>query len=464
MADAARRRVLTLVAVALANVLAVVDYTVVSVAVPDLLRMFPGTTLPQASWVINGYTVVFAATLLPAGGFADRYGAKRLFLGGIVCFTVASLGCAFAPDIGWLVLARMAQAVGGGAMVTTTLSLALSVWPDRRSRVVGLLGMVGGVATAGAPSLGAALLALGGWHLVFLINVPIAAVLVACAGFGLRTDPPAVRAGLPEIPGAVALAASMGLLALYLVQGAVWGWAAPASLGIVAVAVVLAAFGTYRSWRHPRSALDLRLLAARPTALGNVAVVLLSVVQFTVVLCVALFLTDRWGYSEALAGLALTPGPVISAACSLLGGRIVARLGARGVAAIGCLVGAAGWGWFALGAGPEPAYLTRLLPALVAGFGGTSLAAVAVTTLAVSAIPKERFGMAGGLTMMSRSLGAAIGVAGLAGTLASPSTRGFVVTGVGITACLLGMLAVALATGRPAPVTAPARAGDTVAP
>ncbi len=442
------RAVLAIVAISLANVLAVVDYTVVSVAIPDLLRSFPGATLPDTSWVINGYTVMFAATLLPAGGLADRLGAKRLFLGGVVLFTVASVGCAFAPGLGALIVARMVQSIGGGAMVTTTLALALAAWPERRSRMAGLLGAVGGMSTAGAPSLGAALLAVGGWHLIFLINVPIAVVLVICGVWGLPGDPPRAGAGLPEIPGAVALAVSIGLFALYLVQGGAWGWVSLPALAVVVAAVLLACFGVYRSWSHPRSALDLRLLRARATALGNVGTVLLSVVQFSVVLCVTLFLTTRWHYSESQAGLALTPGPAVSAAAALLGARTVTRFGYRTVAVVGAVLGATGWGFFALTAGSHPAYLSRLLPALVLGFAGASLAGVAVTTLAVSAVPKSRFGMAGALTMMSRSLGAVLGVAALAGALAVPSAAGFSASWVGIAVCLLGALVAVLAAGR----------------
>ena len=129
-------RGLTLVTVALANVLAVVDYNIVSVAMPDLQRTFPGTGLAELSWVMNGYTIVFAAVLLPAGGLADRYGSKRLFLAGMAVFSLASLLCALAPAPLWLVFGRMLQAVGGGAMVTTTLSIGLVVLPDARSRLL----------------------------------------------------------------------------------------------------------------------------------------------------------------------------------------------------------------------------------------------------------------------------------------------------------------------------------------
>ena len=135
-----RRRALALTSVILANVMAVIDYNIVSVAIPRLLCAFPGSTLAGLSWTITGYTVVFAAVLLPAGGMADRLGPKRIFLTGLAVFTAGSAACALAPGPAGLVLARMLQATGGGAVVALAISVGLSEFPGRAGHAFGLLG------------------------------------------------------------------------------------------------------------------------------------------------------------------------------------------------------------------------------------------------------------------------------------------------------------------------------------
>jgi EmrB/QacA subfamily drug resistance transporter len=444
---ASSSRVLTLAAVMLANVLAVIDYNIVSVAVPDLLHSFPDATLRELSWIMNGYTIVFAAVLLPAGGLADRFGGKRLFLSGIGVFSLASLLCALAPDPLWLVAARMLQATGGGVMVTTTISLGLAALPDQRSRLFGLFGATSGVAAAAGPSVGGALLSAGGWHLIFLVNLPIAVIVVLCGWRGIRGGQPSaseVAAPLPDATAALLLTAAVASLALFLVQGNTWGWGSAWSLGALAAGLTLAAVGVLRSLRHPNSAIDLTLLRQAATAVGNSGIMLISMVQFTVVLCATLFLTTRWHYSPARAGLALTPGAITASVASWLGGRLTARLGVRLTALAGSVIAVCGWGWIALAAGSVPDYRAVLLPGLVFGMAGTSALSIAISTVAVRDVPADRFGMGSALVMLARAAGAAIGVAALTATLATTSPLAFRMAWTGIAACLAAVLALAL--------------------
>ncbi|WP_328601065.1 MFS transporter [Actinomadura physcomitrii] len=438
-----RRRALALTSVILANVMAVIDYNIVSVAIPRLLRAFPGSTLAGLSWTITGYTVVFAAVLLPAGGMADRLGPKRIFLTGLAVFTAGSAACALAPGPLGLVLARLLQAAGGGAVVALAISVGLSEFPGRAGHAFGLLGAVSGIAGASGPALGSALMALGGWRWIFLINLPLGALALACGAAGI---PPGARTGrgLPDLAGVALLAGGVAALVLGLVQGPEWGWTDPAVLGAAAGGTALTWAGVRRSARHPRPAADFALLRAASTAAGNAAMALMSVTQFAVALCVALFLTERWGYSALTAALALTPGPLTSAAVSWCAGPLVRRAGARSVAVAGGLVGAAGWCWpLAAGAaGAGRAYPAVVLPALVVGTAGMAATAVAVETIAMEAVPPARYGSGSALIMLARSAGAAAGIGGLAAVLHEPSARGFDAAWAGLAA---GMLAAALA-------------------
>ncbi|WP_396454878.1 MFS transporter [Actinomadura sp.] len=445
-----RRRALALTSVVLANVMAVVDYNIVSVAIPQLLRAFPGSTLAGLSWTITAYTVVFAAVLLPAGGTADRLGPKRIFLLGLAVFTLGSAACALAAGPVTLVLARMLQATGGGAVVALSISVGLSEFPGRAGHAFGLLGAAAGIAGASGPALGAALLALGGWRWIFLVNLPLGAVALACAAAGVPSRPAEGR-GLPDLLGTALLAGGVAALVLGVVQGPDWGWTAARTAAALAAGAALACLGVRRSLRHPRPAADFALLRARSAAAGNLAMVMLSVTQFAVALCVALFLTERWGYSVLAAGFALTPGPLTSAVVSWRSGPLVRRAGARAVAVAGGVLGAAGWCWplvaDALGAGRS--YPLAVLPALVAGTAGMA-AAVAIETIAVEDVPPARFGSGSALIMLARSAGAAAGIGGLAAVLHAPTGAAFRVAWAGLAAGLLAS-ALAAAASRPPP-------------
>ncbi|WP_083946160.1 MFS transporter [Actinomadura latina] len=464
-ASASRRRALALTAVVLANVMAVIDYNIVSIAIPRLLRAFPGSTLAGLSWTITAYTVVFAAVLLPAGGMADRLGPKRIFLGGLAVFTLGSAACALATGPLGLVLARMLQATGGGAVVALSISVGLSEFPGRAGHAFGLLGAAAGIAGASGPALGGALLALGGWRWIFLINLPLGVLALGCAAAGVPARPadrpgPAEERGLPDLLGTALLAGGVAALVLGVVQGPDWGWTAGRTAAALAAGAALACLGVRRSLRHPRPAADFTLLRARSTAAGNAAMALLSVTQFAVALCVALFLTERWGYPVLAAAIALTPGPLTSAVVSWRSGPLVRWAGARAVTVAGGAVGAAGWCWplaaGALGAGRS--YPLVVLPALVAGTAGMAAAAVAIETIAMEAVPPARFGSGSALIMLARSAGAAAGIGGLAAVLHEPTGAAFRVAWAGLAA---GLLATALAGaaaregGRPRPRRVP---------
>ncbi|WP_242891994.1 MFS transporter [Actinomadura litoris] len=444
-----RRRALALASVVLASVMAVIDYTIVSVAIPQLLRAFPGSTLAGLSWTITGYTVVFAAVLLPAGGTADRLGPKRVFLGGLAVFTAGSAACALAPGPLALVLARMLQATGGGAVVALAISVGLSEFPGRSSHAFALLGAVSGVAGAAGPALGSALLAVGGWRWIFLVNLPIGALALACGAAGIPARERAGR-GLPDLAGSALLAGGVAALVLGLVQGPDWGWTGGRTLGAAAAGLALTAAGVRRSLRHPRPAADFTLLRAGSTAAGNTAMALLSVTQFAVALCVALFLTERWDYSALAAGVALTPGPLTSALVSWRSGPLVRAAGARTVTVAGGALSAAGWCWpiaaDALGAGRN--YAVVLLPALVVGTAGMSAAAVAIETIAMAAVPPARFGSGSALLMLARSAGAAVGIGALAAVLHEPDGAAFTAAWAGLAAGMAATAAAGAAGGR----------------
>lgn len=412
------RRVLAVVS--LAVFMANLDLFIVNVAMPDLAREFPGSSLGGLSWVLNAYAIVFAALLVPAGRIADRIGRRRAFTGGVALFTLASALCGLAPSVELLVIARVVQAVGAAFLMPTSLALLLPAFPPQRRPVaIGVWAAVGGVAAAAGPPLGGLLTELS-WRLVFLVNVPvgIVAVLLATRVLSEARDPAARR---PDLFGTALLVAGVALLALGLVQAPEWGWGDGRTLAaLLAAALGLAGFVLHCA-RSAAPVVELGMLRVRSFALANLAVLLFTTAFAATLLANVLFLTDVWGWSVLQAGVALTPGPLFAAATSVLGGRLAVRHGQRTIAALGCALFALSAAWAALRMEAEPVYWSVLLPAWCVGGIGVGFTLAPLSSAAAASLPPARFATGTALFTMSRQLGAVLGVAILVALLGQPA-------------------------------------------
>ena len=203
------------------------NLSIMNVAFPDLRRSFPDVSAAQLSWVLNGYTIVSGATLILAAVVSDRLGRKRILLSGLAVFSVAGVACALAPNPGFLIGARVVQALGAALITPSTVQVILAEVPvTRRGTAVAAWSAIGGMATALGPSLGAVVVDVGTWRWAFWVTLPIGVVVLA---LGLRYFSEAephelVRGPLPDPLGAVALAAGVMLVILGLVQSPAWGW------------------------------------------------------------------------------------------------------------------------------------------------------------------------------------------------------------------------------------------------
>ncbi len=251
-----------IVAIACAGAfLAFLDATIVNIAFPDISRSFAGSGRDALSWVLDGYFVVIAALLVPAGGLADRFGHKRIFLLGVTGFTAASLLCAVAPSLELLIAFRVLQGIGAAMIAPTSLALVLDAFPpERRAAGVGLWGAAAAAAAAVGPTLGGALVELSDWRLVFLVNLPIGAAVVLLGRKALR-ERPQLDSRLPDLPGALMLALSLALVTLAIVEGNDWGWTSTATLGCFAAAAILLGAMIWRSRTHPRPIVEPALFA-----------------------------------------------------------------------------------------------------------------------------------------------------------------------------------------------------------
>ncbi len=421
-ADNARpgRRTAAVVAVlALAVFMSSLDLFIVNLAFPYIGKEFPGTSLGSLSWVLNGYTIVFAAVLVPAGRWADRVGRRRVFAIGLVAFTVGSLLCGIAPGVWELIAARIIQAGGAGLMVPASLSLLLAAVPAQaRPGAIGAWSAVGALGAALGPVVGGSLVELS-WRWVFLINIPVGIVALALTARVVPESKDSKLTGKPDVVGAVLLAAAVGLLAFGLVKAPDWGWASAAFGGTMLAAVLSGVAMIARSRTHHSPVIELGLLKSRMFS-GSFAASILYYGAFgAFVLNSVEFLTGPWHYSAVRAGLAIGPGPLmVLPFASLVAPRLARRLGGPGrVAAIGCAVNAAAILLWLTMLQAQPAYLTHLLPAQLLGGAGVGLTIPSLLGAGSSALPPARFGTGSGVLNMARQIGTVIGVAALVAIL-----------------------------------------------
>ena len=339
------------------------DTTVLFVAFPDIVSSFETVAPTQLSWVLNGYTIVFAALLIPAGKFADRTGHKRTFIGGSVVFTIGSLLCALAPSANLLIAFRVVQAVGAAALLPASLALVLRAFPAAKVPLaVAIWGSTGALAGALGPTLGAILVEVGSWHWVFLINIPIGlfTIVVGRRVLDESSDPDAV---VPAPLGVVLIAAAAALISLGVVQSDTWGWSDPRTIAALTAGSAILALFIVQQRRTQAPVLDLELFRIRNFAWGNSATLAFSMAFTAMFFSSILFLTQVWNYSTITAGLAVAPGPLIVAVLAPVMGTLAGRIGQRPMLITGGLLFAAGGAWRLVMLG-GPSRLPRRLPPL----------------------------------------------------------------------------------------------------
>ncbi|MFB6892028.1 MFS transporter, partial [Kitasatospora sp. NPDC056327] len=424
------------------------DLFIVNVALPAMRQHFHGSTLATLSWVLNGYAIVFAALLVPAGRLADRIGHRKVFLAGLTVFTVASVLCALAPAVGWLDAARVLQAAGAAALTPTSLALLLDATPAaERPGAIRAWASIGGIAAGLGPVLGG-LLVEADWRWVFVVNVPVGIAAVVVGGRVLpgprgREDGP-----LPDLFGAGLLTAAIAAVAVALVKGHEWGWGSARVLGGLLAAVLLTVWFLRRSARHRAPIVELPLLRVPSFAAANTAALLFTVAFAGMLLTSVLWCQQVWEYSAMRTGLAIAPGPLLVPPVALGSAALVRRLGPGRLAALGTLLFAAGIGWWTATIGVSPGYATELLPGMLLTGLGVGLTLPTLIGSAAAALPPARFATGSAITTMGRQIGAVVGVALMVSLIGTPDGPQAVLDGFrrGWTALIVAALLACAAT------------------
>ncbi|MBB1246623.1 DHA2 family efflux MFS transporter permease subunit [Streptomyces durbertensis] len=398
-----------------ASFLAVLDVTVVNLAMPDLREDFTGSAFKDLSWVITIYAVVFAALLAPAGRLADALGRRTVFLAGVSLFTAASLLCALSPDLGVLLAARGIQGLGAAAMIPASLAIVLmDSPPERRRAAIGQWSAAAALAAAVGPALGGVLVDVFGWRSLFLINIPFGLLFLYGATVIPRSKGLGTERRLPDLLGTITLGAGVGLLCLGISKGGQWGWSAASTLVCVIAGPALIALCLLRSARHPAPAVEVSLWRNRTFALANAAAFFYGIALFSWLLVGVLYVTQVWGYSELKAGLAMTPGAIAATIVALRVGKLPPAYGPRLATAGGALI-LGGTGFLLAFTLPDHSmFLAYWLPlGVLAGIGMGAITTGTSTAAALSVSPL-RFAGATGLNQTARQIGGAIGIAVLA--------------------------------------------------
>jgi EmrB/QacA subfamily drug resistance transporter len=388
------------------------DGTMLFAAFSALRAGFPQTTAEDLSWVLNAYTVVYAAMLVPSGGLADRHGRKRVFLSGVVLFLVASVACGLAISVEWLVAARVLQAIGAALLTPASLSLVLAAFPiHKRAVAVSLWGAVGGLAAAVGPSLGAFVIASLGWQWAFYLNVPLG-IIAIWSGTTLLTEARQPTRGRPlDLVGMGLLIVGIGALALSIVQAESPSWSREELLGAATIGLVcvLGFIGWARVSVAPL--VDLELFHNATYRYVNLATLSFGIAFAMMFFAFFFYMRSIWHYSLPLAGLAIVPGPLLVVPVAAVSGRLASRYGHRPVLVVGCLIYAVSALWFLLVPGIEPAYMTHWLPGMLFSGIGVGMVLPSLSGAAVSHLPLEHYAVGGAVNQAIRQIGSVMGVA-----------------------------------------------------
>ncbi|WP_285488920.1 MFS transporter [Amycolatopsis taiwanensis] len=390
--------------------LAGLDLFVVNVAFGDIATSFPGHSLADLSWILNGYAIIYAAALIPIGRWADKVGRKRVFLLGLGLFTLASLAAAASPDPWTLVVLRLCQALGAAALTPASLGLLIhAVPPDKRAGAVRVWAAVGALASAFGPVVGGLLAELS-WRWIFVINVPVGIVLLVLA-LRVIDDPQPGQGNSPLDPTGVALlTVGIGALALGLVQGRAWGWSSAGILASFAVAVVALIGFAINNARHRTPLIEPALFRVHSFTWSNVAALLFNASFAAGLLAVILWLQNVWSYSAIQTGLAIAPGPLMVPIFALGGQAVAKRVRAGALAAVGSALWALGIAVIGLSAGRQPHYVTGVLPGwLIAGIG-VGLAMPTILSSATAHLPPTRSATGSAIVNMTRQIGMVLGI------------------------------------------------------
>ncbi len=441
------------------------DALVVVTALPAIHRSVGGS-ISTLEWAVNAYALTFAAGIITAAALGDRLGHRRVYLTGLALFTVASALCAVAPGSALLITFRAVQGLGSAMVTPLALTILASTFPaSRRGAIVGIFGGIGGLAVAGGPLAGGAVVQGLDWHWIFWINVPIGvAAVIGSALFLPAGRGRATRLDLPAVP---LVGGGAAVIAWGLVRVGGSGWGDPAGIAALAGGVALLAGFVLRERSAAEPMLPLRLFRVRAFAAANLTSFFMSGAIFSAAFLTAQYFQLGLGYSPLATGLRLLPWTATPMVVAPLAGALADRIGTRPLLVCGLLLQAGGLAWVAslasAAAGGAPGY-GRFVPPLIIAGAGISMAIPTAPTAALGAVGPQDVGRASGVNNTMQRFGAAFGIAIVTAVFAASGHLGSVAAftagyrpamAVAAGISLLGAAAAVAIGRRPAAAAAP---------
>ncbi|MGO9957046.1 MAG: MFS transporter [Solirubrobacteraceae bacterium] len=425
-----RAKSLALVLLAMTQFVIVIDASIVNVALPSIGRHLHFASA-DLSWVVNAYTLTFGGFLLLGGRLADLLGRRRMFMIGLVLFSVASFAGGIAQSEGWLIVARAVQGLGAAIVSPAALSIITTTFAEgaERNRALGIWGAVAGAGGAAGVLLGGILTSGLSWRWVLFVNVPIGLTAAALTPRTLVESRARDEASTLDLPGAVTVTAGLSLLVYAIVDTVNEGWGSTTTLLRLAVAVLLLVAFLIIERRQRQPLMPFSIFRLRTLRGANVVGLLIGMSLFSMFFFISLYLQNVLHYSPIKTGISYLPlavGIILSAGAA---SQLVTRFGFKPPLIAGLLLIAAGLLWFSQVPGTGGSYAANVLgPSLLAAVG-LGFAFVPVTIAAVTGTRPHEAGLASGLINTSQQVGGALGLAILA-TIANSHTETLLRSGV----------------------------------
>lgn len=395
---------------ALADLMVVLDATVVYVALPSIQQTLRFSSTATLQWVVNAYVLAFAGFLLLGGKVADRFGRRRVFASAAIGFVATSLVCGVATSAGQLIAARAFQGLAAAFMAPAALSLVTTIFTegDERNRALGVWGAIASAGAAIGLVAGGALVNWLSWRWAFLVNVPIGAFAAVASLLLIHETRDPVARGF-DIFGAVSGTAGLAALIFALVNANQWGWGSPATIAVFLVAAALLGVFVVLQVRGRDPLVPPRLFRSRTLVAADVSMLLVGSGLFAVFFFLTLYMQQVLHYTPIETGLGFLAVTGTSITSATIGSRILARVGARRILVTGFLLSATGL-ILLVRISPTGSY-DDILPSLLLIGSGNGGAFVSMTSLAVAGVSRQEAGEASALLNTSQQVGGALGLA-----------------------------------------------------
>ncbi len=431
----ARKQPLALLAICLGFFMVIMDATIINVALPTMAKALH-TNISGLQWVVAGYTMTFAALLIFSGHLADQWGAKKIFLCGLMGFAITSLLCGLSTTVQFLIAFRLLQGATAALLVPASLALLNALYQDpiKRAKAIGIWGGIGGIAAGAGPVLGAVLTAKFSWPAIFFVNIPLAIITIFLIHRLIPNTAKQASSGF-DLGGQTCVILMMASLAFALIELANYAWYSwPILLAVSLFILSLMVFILVEK-RAPHPMVPLSFFKNKNFVVAIIIGLCINAGMYGELFVIPLYFQQIRGFSVLQTGMAVFPMVALIALSSFLSGRVASKKGPKKPLLIGLIIGAAGFFSLLIVGAQGPDYLWLVIPLAAAGFG-IAFTMPAATMIAIHSLPENRAGMASGIFTTCRQMGSLLGVA-LFGAILSTAHQ--FVAGMHVTLVLAGL-------------------------